>query len=82
MWAFDHRQRHSYANRQSQLLNSVKGFHMLFAQSDGSSFFSLILVLAFFLYGMNRAVKMIGGNPTARSAAVKGASHLISRLFK
>jgi hypothetical protein len=53
---------------------------MLFAEFDG--FFGYVLVLAFFLYGMGRAVKMISGNPVARGGATKVASHLIGRLFK
>ena len=55
---------------------------MLFAQSDGSSFFFTMLFLGFCLYGTSRFVKMVSGSPVARSAASKGASHLIKQLFK
>ena len=53
---------------------------MLFAESDGT--FGFVLMMAFFLYSTGRAVKMISGNPTAKSAVTKGAFHVIGRLFK
>ena len=53
---------------------------MLFAETDGS--FVFVLMMLFFLYGAGRAVKMISGNPTAKTAVTKGAFHVIGRLFK
>ncbi len=53
---------------------------MLFAESDGS--FGFVLVMAFMLYGATRAVKMISGNPVARTGVTKGAGYLLKQLFK
>jgi hypothetical protein len=57
-----------------------RGNHMIFAEADGS--FGFVLMMAFLLYGATRAVKMISGNATAKSAITKGAFHVIGRLFK
>lgn len=53
---------------------------MLFAEIGGS--LNFMLAMALLLYGGSRAVKMIGGSPTGRTAVNKGAGYLLKQLFK
>lgn len=56
---------------------------MLFASfGDFGDPTTAMVGLAFLLFGAGRAVKMISGNSTARTATKKGAGYLIRQLFK
>jgi hypothetical protein len=54
----------------------------LFAESSGGLPTSFLIFVVVMIMGMRQWVKIIKGNAVARGLAKKGATSLISRLFR